>query len=68
MRYLHRTHRVSVAWLHERFAGVASQLRMAYEESENMCADIYTKLFTYGDKWIHACELIGVFDPVKLHK
>eukprot|EP00974_Lingulodinium_polyedra_P005181 488290-Lingulodinium_polyedra.AAC.1 len=41
---------------------------MKYEESEHMCADIYTKLFTDVDKWAHACELIGVFDPHKLGK
>eukprot|EP00974_Lingulodinium_polyedra_P110959 10731676-Lingulodinium_polyedra.AAC.1 len=41
---------------------------MAYEESENMCADIYTKVFTDNDKLIHACELIGIFDPEKLCK
>eukprot|EP00974_Lingulodinium_polyedra_P004864 457220-Lingulodinium_polyedra.AAC.1 len=41
---------------------------MAYEESENVCADICTKLFTDSEKWVHACELIGVVDPAKLNK
>ena len=45
MRYLHRTHRVSVAWLHERFKGKVD-LDIVYEKSDNMCADIYTKAFT----------------------
>ena len=41
MRYLHRTHRVSVAWLHEVFKG--DHLRLMYEISARMAADIFTK-------------------------
>ena len=41
MRYLLRTHRVSVSWLHERFKGV--DIVLMYEDSANMAADIYTK-------------------------
>ena len=48
MRYLHRTHHVSVAWLHERFQDV--KLSLAYEVTTRMCADIYTKAFTSKDK------------------
>eukprot|EP00969_Alexandrium_andersonii_P086944 3835010-Alexandrium_andersonii.AAC.1 len=44
MRYLRRTHRVSVQWLHERFTeGAAVELK--YEDSEDMKADIYIKAF-----------------------
>eukprot|EP00974_Lingulodinium_polyedra_P132137 11220567-Lingulodinium_polyedra.AAC.1 len=35
MRYLRRTRRVAVPWLHERFQDVASRLKMAYAESEH---------------------------------
>ena len=41
MRYLGRTHGVSVAWLHETFKG--EDLSLAYEISTRMCADIFTK-------------------------
>ena len=44
MRYLGRTHRCSVAWLHERFR--ESDLALMYDISSRMCADIYTKAFT----------------------
>ena len=44
MRYLHRTHRVSVAWLHEVFKG--DHLRLMYEISARMAADIFTKAFS----------------------
>jgi hypothetical protein len=40
MRYLGRTHGVSVAWLHETFKG--EDLSLAYEISTRMCADIFT--------------------------
>ena len=67
MRYLHRTHRVSVSWLHERFApedaGPNHNLHIDYELTDRMCADIYTKIFTDPPKWLHACDLINVIDP-----
>ena len=43
MRYLHRTHRVSVSWLHESFE--RDDLSLVYELTTRMCADIYTKAF-----------------------
>ena len=49
MRYLMRTHRVSVSWLHERFKGADSVLM--YEDSAKMAADIYTKGFIDRLKW-----------------
>ena len=64
MRYLGRTHGISVAWLHEVFQG--DDLNLAYEISARMCADIYTKAFTDADKWKSACWLIGVCDPKEL--
>ena len=44
MRYLHRTHRVSVARLHEAYA--RDDFQLLYEKTDRMCADIYTKAFT----------------------
>eukprot|EP00969_Alexandrium_andersonii_P181715 8030120-Alexandrium_andersonii.AAC.1 len=46
LRYLHRTHRVSVQWLHERFFRFSGRShRDEYEDSADMKADIYTKAF-----------------------
>ena len=39
MRYLARTHRVSVAWLHE--VRQMKEIRMVYEATSQMCAGIF---------------------------
>ena len=44
MRYLHRTHGVSIAWLHERFK--SDTLKLAGICTSRMSADIFTKGFT----------------------
>ena len=64
MRYLARTHRVSVAWLYEAFA--SDSIRIIYEVSAKMCADIYTKAFTDATKWSAACDLINIVDPKRI--
>ena len=64
MRYIGRTHGVSVGWLHETFKG--DDLTLAYEITSRMCADIYTKAFTDAEKWRLACWLINVCDPKEL--
>ena len=64
MRYLHRTHRVSVAWLHEVFKG--EHLRLIYEISARMAADIFTKAFSDKAKWLAVCDLINHVDPARL--
>ena len=61
MRYLHRTHRVSVGWLHERFG--ADDLDLVYELTTRMAADIYTKAFVDAGKWEAAQWLINIVDP-----
>ena len=66
MRYLSRTHRVSVAWLHETFS--QQEIELVYEVSAKMCADIYTKAFTDASKWIAACDLINIVDPSRLRQ
>ena len=64
MRYLARTHRVSVAWLRETFS--QQDIDLVYELSAKMCADIYTKAFTDAIKWQAACDLINILDPARL--
>ena len=66
MRCLPRTHRVSVAWLHETFSH--QDIDLVYEVSSKMCADIYTKAFTDASKWLAACDLINIVDPSRPHQ
>ena len=66
MRYISRTHGISVAWLHEVFK--KEDITLAYELSARMCADIFTKGFTDADKWKLACSLICVIDPADLRE
>ena len=61
MRHMGRTHRVSVAWLHERFQTDDFELR--YTESSQMAADIFTKEFTDSEKFKQVCSLINHVDP-----
>ena len=64
MRYLTRTHRLPIAWMHERFK--QGDIVLRYEVSARMAADIYTKAFQDADKWRMACWLINVVDPVEM--
>ena len=64
MRHLGRTHRVSVTWLHERFAEPGLLLR--YEMTHRQAADIYTKAFNEALKWTAACLLINIVDGTQL--
>ena len=66
MRYLSRTHGVSVAWLHEQFTG--GTLRLHYERSDRMRADLLTKAFTDLARWEAACWLINVLHPDRLQE
>eukprot|EP00971_Amphidinium_carterae_P270899 5375869-Amphidinium_carterae.1 len=56
MRYLGRTHRVSIAWLHEVFKGDNMILHKC--DTTPQAADIFTKSFTDVSKWKHALSLI----------
>ena len=53
MRYLGRTHGISVAWLHEQYQRKAYTL--VYEPSHSMAADLFTKSFSNPDAWSAAC-------------
>ena len=66
MRFLARTHRVSVAWLHESFS--QQNIGLMYEVSSRMCADICTKAFTEATKWQALCDYINIVDPKRLQQ
>ena len=66
MRHLGRTHRVSVAWLHERFK--TDGVDLVYEMTHRQAADIYTKAFANGEKWYAACLLVSIIDGLKLQE
>ena len=66
MRYLSRTHRVSVAWLHEVFQ--MKEIHLVYEATARMCVDIFKKAFSNAVAWRRACDLIQVVDPSVLSK
>ena len=61
MRHLERSHGVSISWMHEMFT--RDYMHLAYEVTDRMAADIYTKAFNDGRKWKHACLQIGLLDP-----
>jgi hypothetical protein len=58
VRYLGRTHRVSVAWLCEIFK--QPLMFLDYTETQHIAADIFTKGFADPDKWRHVCHLINI--------
>ena len=64
MRYLGRTHRVRISWLHE--VCTSKNVNLVYTKSEHMAADIYAKAFTEITKWRHVCMLINILDPKML--
>ena len=74
MRYLHRTHRISIATLHEIITGQVSDAKIncEYTTSAEMAADIFTKGFTDKTKWTHAVRSVGIIQvsdiPRKEHK
>ena len=58
MRYLERTHGVSVAWLHEIFQ--ADHIALVYEITGKMTADIHTKGYDDARKWKSVTSLINI--------
>eukprot|EP00969_Alexandrium_andersonii_P047204 2071693-Alexandrium_andersonii.AAC.1 len=63
IRYLLRTRRVPVQLLHEQLGPSVASAPMRYEDTGDMCADIYTKAFDDVAKSTHACGLINVALP-----
>ena len=64
MRYLHRTHRIYIATLHEIITGQVSDTKIdcEYTTAAEMAADIFTKGFTDKVKWGHATRSVGIID------
>ena len=64
MRYLHRTHIISIAMLHEIITGQVADTKIdcEYTTSAEMAADIFTKGFTDKVKWVHAARSVGIID------
>ena len=65
MRYLHRTHRLSIAVLREIMtgqAGVNKDIGVEYATSANVAADISTKGSTDKRKWSAAMRAISIVD------
>ena len=64
MRHLERSHGVCISWMHEMFT--RDYTYFAYEVTDRMAADIYTKAFTDGRKWKHTLKaLTPTCDPIK---
>ena len=61
MRHIERSHGVCISWMHEMFT--RDYMYLAYEVTDRMATDIYTKAFNDGRKWKHACLQIGLLDP-----
>ena len=64
MRHLQRVHRVSIAWLHERYHD--SRTNFKYTMSEAMAADTFTKAFKESKTWETLMGLIGIVEPTRL--
>ena len=61
MRYLERTHGISITSLHEHFS--KDHFVLMYEITAKMAADIHTKGFTNPLAWKKACMLINLLEP-----
>ena len=68
MRYLHRTHRISIATLHEIITGQVADTKIdcEYTKSAEMAADVFTKGFTDKVKWDHAARSVGIVDTADI--
>ena len=62
MRHIGRTHKVDVAFLHERF--IDGDICIEATESENQSADIFTKSFVLKEKWTRARDMIATTESL----
>ena len=62
MRYLGRTHRVSVVWLRETLT--RDNIRCVYAQTDRVAGYMYTKSFSDSDTWL----LINVTHPLKVER
>ena len=62
MVHIGRTHRISIAWLHEQLQ--TNNVKMFRADSELMAADIFTKHFPDGKSatWQSNLQLINIMD------
>ena len=70
MRYIGRTHGISIQFLHENLGHKSKGARfdLQYTLTTKMVADIHTKAFNDALKWEHATGLCGVMDPNRLQQ
>jgi hypothetical protein len=68
MRWLSRNHGLAIRHLYDHLGNeeTKDETRLVYTRSEWMAADIYTKMFAEKDKWLKACELVNIIDPVDI--
>ena len=63
MRYLHRTHRVSISWLHD--LNQSKVINTLACDTNLQKADVFTKGFTEPNQWKTKLVEIGVWEPGK---
>ena len=59
MRHIASVHGVCIKSMHDQFT--SPSVAMSYISTMQMAADIYTKEFTDGDKWLTLCRQIGLY-------
>ena len=60
MRHVHRTHRVDLDWLYERFSSSNSCCRLRYVSTKHQIADMHIKAITKSIVWTHLCKLVQI--------
>ena len=67
MTHIGRTHRISIAWLHDQLQ--SNDIKMYRADSELMAADIFTKPFpdAKAQVWRSNLDLINIVDSANAH-
>ena len=60
MRYLSLTHGIKTNWLHQ--VSIWPNVKLNYVESEHQAADIFTKTFESGVKWVRSVSILSIFE------